>query len=69
MRTPPNIDRILSEPRPPVKEVDAIDYAQSRASFRSDKIRILKPDDAVERTIAFNEADRRDGDVQSWHLY
>ena len=36
----------------------AINYAQSRASFRSGEIRILDSTGNVERTIAFNEADR-----------
>jgi hypothetical protein len=37
----------------------AINYAQSRASFRSGEIRILKSNGAVERVIPFNRTDRR----------
>jgi hypothetical protein len=37
----------------------AINYAQSRASFRSGEIRILDPASKLERTIAFSEADRK----------
>jgi hypothetical protein len=36
----------------------AIDYAQCRVRFRSGKIRILDSTGKLERTIAFNEADR-----------
>jgi hypothetical protein len=36
----------------------AIDYATGRACFRSGEIRILKSNGAVERIIAFNEANR-----------
>ena len=36
----------------------AINYAQSRASFRSGEIRILDSTGKLERTIAFSEADR-----------
>jgi hypothetical protein len=42
----------------PTKQ-DAIDYAQGRACFRSGQIRILDLTGSVERTIAFNEADRK----------
>ena len=38
---------------------DAISYAQTRARFRTGEIRILESTGNVERTIAFNEADRR----------
>jgi hypothetical protein len=38
---------------------DAIDYATGRASFRSGEVRILDSSGNVERTIAFNETDRR----------
>ena len=41
------------------KKQDAIDYAQGRACFRSGEIRILDSRGNVERTIAFNEADRK----------
>ncbi|HJY52905.1 MAG TPA: hypothetical protein VKD89_02685 [Candidatus Udaeobacter sp.] len=37
----------------------AIDYAQNRACFRSDQIRVLDSSGNVERTIAFSEADRK----------
>jgi hypothetical protein len=37
----------------------AINYAQSRASFRSGEIRILDARGNVERTIVFSEADRK----------
>jgi hypothetical protein len=40
-------------------EDQAIDYAQSRACFRSDEIRILDSSGNVERTIAISEADRK----------
>ena len=38
---------------------DAISYAQGRACFRSGEIRILDSRGAVERIIAFSEADRK----------
>jgi hypothetical protein len=37
----------------------AIHYAQNRASFRSGEIRILNSTGNVERTIPFNETDRK----------
>jgi len=37
----------------------AIDYATGRACFRSGEIRIFDPSGNVERTIRFNEADRK----------
>jgi hypothetical protein len=37
----------------------AIDYAKNRACFRFGEIRILHSNGAVERTISFNEADRK----------
>jgi hypothetical protein len=37
----------------------AINYAQSRASFRSGEIRVLDSTGKLERTIAFSEADRK----------
>jgi hypothetical protein len=37
----------------------AINYAQSRACFRSGEIRVLDSRGKLERTIAFNEADRK----------
>jgi hypothetical protein len=45
------------EPVFPEKD-QAINYAQSRASFRSGEIRVLDSSGNVERTIAFSEADR-----------
>ena len=46
------------EPVFPEKD-HAIDYAESRACFRSGEIRILDAGGNVERTISFSEADRR----------
>ena len=40
------------------KKHQAIDYAETRACFRSGEIRILDSGGNVERTIAFNEATR-----------
>jgi hypothetical protein len=37
----------------------AIDYAETRACFRSGEIRVLDASGNLERTIAFDEADRR----------
>jgi hypothetical protein len=37
----------------------AINYAQSRASFRSGEIRVLDSTGKLERTIVFSEADRK----------
>jgi len=37
----------------------AIDYATGRACFRSGEIRILDSSGDVERTIPFNEAERK----------
>jgi hypothetical protein len=37
----------------------AIDYAETRACFRSGEIRVLDAAENIERTIAFDEADRR----------
>ena len=36
-----------------------IDYAETRACFRSSEIRVLDSSGSVERTIAFDEADRK----------
>jgi hypothetical protein len=41
------------------KKDQAIGYAQNRACFRSGEIRILDSSGAVERAIAFSEADRK----------
>jgi hypothetical protein len=46
------------EPVFPEKQ-DAIDYAQTRACFRSGEIRVLDSSGKLERTIAFSEADRK----------
>jgi len=37
----------------------AINYAEGRASFRSGEIRIFSSTGDLERTILFNEADRK----------
>ena len=37
----------------------AIDYAQTRACFRSGEIRVLDANGKLERTIAFNETNRK----------
>jgi hypothetical protein len=42
-----------------LKKDQAIDYAQTRASFRSGEIRILDSSGNVECTVSFSEADRR----------
>ena len=42
-----------------LKQDQAINYAQNRISFRSGEIRILDSSGAAERTIAFNETDRK----------
>jgi hypothetical protein len=41
------------------KKDHAIDYAQSRANFRSGEIRVLDSTGKLERTIAFSDADRK----------
>ena len=46
------------EPVSPTKD-DAISYAQSRARFRTGEIRVLDSSGNFERTIQFNEADRK----------
>jgi hypothetical protein len=46
------------EPVFPTKD-DAINYVQTRARFRTGQIRVLDSTGNVERTIAFNEADRK----------
>ena len=46
------------EPVFPTRD-DAISYAQTRARFRSGETRVFDASGAVERTIAFNEADRK----------
>ncbi len=42
-----------------LKQDQAINYAQSRASFRCGEIRILDSSGEVERIVAFNETDRK----------
>jgi hypothetical protein len=37
----------------------AIDYAKTRACFRTGEIRVLDSTGKLERTIAFSEADRK----------
>ena len=49
----PGVEPVFPEKR------QAINYAQTRACFRSGEIRILDSSGNVERTIAFNETDRR----------
>ena len=46
------------EPVFPTKD-DAISYAENRACFCSGEIRVLNSTGDVERTIPFNEADRK----------
>ncbi len=46
------------EPVFPTKD-DALAYAQTRAQFRTGEIRVLDSTGNLERTIAFNEADRK----------
>jgi len=49
----PGVEPVFPEKR------QAINYAQSRARFRSGEIRILDSTGAVERIIPFSEADRK----------
>jgi hypothetical protein len=45
-----------------IREKDqAIDYAETRACFRKGEIRVLNSTGNLERTIAFNETDRKLG--------
>jgi hypothetical protein len=46
------------EPVFPEKD-QAINYAETRACFRSGEIRILDSNSNIERTIAFNETNRK----------
>jgi hypothetical protein len=39
----------------------AIDYAETRTCFRAGEIRVLDSTGKLERTIAFNETDRKLG--------
>jgi hypothetical protein len=41
------------------EKAHAIDYAQNRANFRSGEIHVFDSAGNVERTIHFNEADRK----------
>ena len=49
----PGVEPVFLEKR------QAIDYAETRACFRSGEIRILDSAGKLERAIAFNEADRK----------
>lgn len=49
----PGVEPVFPEKR------QAINYAENRASFRSGEIRILDSSGNVERTIAFNDTDRK----------
>jgi hypothetical protein len=40
------------------KKDQAIDYAQNRASFRSDEVRVFESTGNVEHVIPFDDADR-----------
>ena len=42
-----------------MQKEQAIGYAETRACFRSGEIRVLDATGRLERTIAFNEADRK----------
>jgi hypothetical protein len=42
-----------------LKKDQAINYAQSRSSFRSGEIRIFNSSSNVERVIPFNETERK----------
>ena len=46
------------EPVFPTKN-DAISYAQARVRFRAGEIRVLDSSENVERTLAFNDSDRK----------
>ena len=49
----PGVEPVFSE-----KDL-AINYAQNRASFRSGEIRILDSSGNLERTVPFNEVNRK----------
>jgi Uncharacterized protein conserved in bacteria (DUF2188) len=51
----PGVEPVFPEKR------QAIDYAETRACFRSGEIRVLDSSGNIERTIAFNETDRKLG--------
>ena len=42
-----------------VEKRQAINYAENHASFRSGEIRVLDSSGTLERTIQFNEANRK----------
>jgi len=48
----PDVEPVVAEKR------QAIDYAETRACFRSGEIRVLDSSGNIERTITFSEADR-----------
>ena len=49
----PGVEPVFLEKR------QAIDYAETRACFRAGEIRVLDSTGKLERSIAFNEADRK----------
>jgi hypothetical protein len=49
----PGVEPVFLEKR------QAIDYAETRACFRSGEIRVLDSTGKLERTIAFDEPDRK----------
>ncbi len=49
----PGVEPVFPEKR------QAINYAQNRASFRSGEIRVLDSTGEVERTIPFNDTNRK----------
>ena len=49
----PGVEPVFPEKR------QAIDYAETRACFRAGEIRVLDSSGNIERTIAFDEADRK----------
>jgi hypothetical protein len=49
----PGVEPVFPEKR------QAIDYAETRACFRSDEIRIFDSTGKLKRSIAFNESGRR----------
>jgi len=50
---PPGVEPVFPEKR------QAIDYAETRACFRSGEIRVLDSSGNIERTIGFNETSRK----------
>ena len=53
--TAPGVEPVFPQKR------QAIDYAETRACFRSGEIRVLDASGNIERTIAFNEMNRKLG--------